>query len=75
MSAAAHTDRVVGSRIRAQREGLAMSVSSLALASGLSRVDLEHIEQGNLRPEPEQLQRVAVALDTTLSALLKVNGD
>ena len=75
MSEARHTDQMVGCRIRAQRQGRAMSVSTLALASGLSRPDLEHIEQGDRRPDPEQLQKVAAALDTTISALLKVNGD
>ena len=52
-----------------------MSLNTLALAAGLSRPDLEHIEQGYVRPDPEQLQRVAAVLETTISALLKVNGD
>ena len=75
MSEARHTDQVVGARIRAQRQGRAMSVSTLALATGLSRPNLEQIEQGDVRPEPEQLQKVAAVLETTISELLKVNLD
>ena len=71
MSSSKITDQVVGSRIGAQRRQLGLSVAESSLASGASRSDFEQIENGEKRPDPNQLSRIAAALKTTMAALLR----
>ena len=70
-SSAKTTDQIVGSRIGAQRRQLGFSISESLLASGLSRSDFEQIENGDKRPDPDQLSRIGAALKTTTAALLR----
>ena len=70
MTAAKTTDQVVGDRIGEHRRRLGLSINEASLGSGLSRPDFEQIENGEKRPEPDQLSRIAAALDTTVAALL-----
>lgn len=74
MSGARATDQVVGGRIGKQRRTLGLSVNESSIASGISRSDFEQIENGNKRPDPAQLSRIATALKTTVAALLGPEG-
>ena len=71
MTKARTTDQVVGGRIGERRRQLGLSVSETSMSSGLSKSDFEQIESGGTRPDPDQLSRIAAALDTTIAELLR----
>ena len=53
----------IGSRVAAARNRRRQSIDDLAAISGLSAIDLQLIEFGQVRPSPRQLRLLARALD------------
>jgi transcriptional regulator with XRE-family HTH domain len=68
--------RSVGSRIRALREGLDLSLRDLAERSGVSAPMLSQVERGETSPTIAIAARIAAGLDLSLSQLLRLDeGD
>lgn len=61
----------MGGRIREAREAAGMSFGELAAAAGISRGYVYRLETGKQNASIRSLSRIAVALSTTLSALLE----
>lgn len=61
----------VGRRIREVREAAGMSFGELATAAGISRGYVYRLETGQQNASIRSLSRIAVALSTSLSALLE----
>ncbi len=55
--------------LRELREKQGLSLSELAVRSGLSQPSIGYIEQGARRPTLDSLSRLAIALGTTVSAI------
>jgi XRE family transcriptional regulator, regulator of sulfur utilization len=66
---------VVGSRIRALREGMELSLRDLAEPSGVSAPMLSQVERGATSPTLAVAARIATGLDLSLSQLLRLDED
>jgi transcriptional regulator with XRE-family HTH domain len=77
VTAAAVTDPLhVGSRVRALREGMGLSLRDLAERSGVSAPMLSQVERGETSPTLQVAARMAAGLELTLSQLLRLDeGD
>jgi XRE family transcriptional regulator, regulator of sulfur utilization len=76
MAAAATETLAVGPRVRALREGMALSLRDLAERSGVSAQMLSQVERGETSPTLAVAGRVATGLELTLSQLLRLDeGD
>lgn len=67
-------DAFTGDKLRFLREGRGLSIEELAEISELSATLLVKLEQGELRPDFEQLERLAEALNFTVSFFLEKNN-
>ena len=56
-------------KVKKLREQRALSLSDLALITGLSRVTINRIENGKQRPMPRTIRKLAKALGVTVEAL------
>jgi transcriptional regulator with XRE-family HTH domain len=66
----------VGTRIRALREGMDLSLRELAERSGVSAPMLSQVERGETSPTLAVASRIAAGLELTLSQLLRLDeGD
>jgi transcriptional regulator with XRE-family HTH domain len=65
----------VGSRIRALREAMNLSLRDLAERSGVSAPMLSQVERGETSPTLAVARRVAAGLDLSLSQLLRLDED
>ena len=65
----------VGERVFVWRLALAMSRATLAEKAGLSTDYIYRLEQGWANPRLTTMQRVAMALDTTVHELMDVEGE
>jgi transcriptional regulator with XRE-family HTH domain len=65
----------VGPRIRALREGMALSLRDLAERSGVSAPMLSQVERGETSPTLAVAARIAEGLDLRLSQLLRLDED
>jgi transcriptional regulator with XRE-family HTH domain len=66
---------VVGSRIRALREAMDLSLRDLAERSGVSAPMLSQVERGTTSPTLAVAARIATGLDLSLSQLLRLDED
>ena len=71
------TDRIeVGSRVKALRDAMALSLRDLAERSGVSAPMLSQVERGDTSPTLAVANRIAAGLELTLSQLLRLDeGD
>jgi transcriptional regulator with XRE-family HTH domain len=63
----------VGTRIRALREGMGLSLRDLAERSGVSAPMLSQVERGETSPTLAVANKIAAGLDLTLSQLLRLD--
>lgn len=63
----------VGTRVRALREGLDLSLRDLAERSGVSAPMLSQVERGETSPTLAVAERIAAGLDLSLSQLLRLD--
>ena len=63
----------VGSRVRALREGMGLSLRDLAERSGVSAQMLSQVERGETSPTLAVAARIASGLELTLSQLLRLD--
>jgi XRE family transcriptional regulator, regulator of sulfur utilization len=77
MSATLAADRIdVGSRIRALREAMGLSLRDLADRSGVSAPMLSQVERGETSPTLAVAAKIAAGLELSLSQLLRLDeGD
>src|SRR5436305_5293607 len=75
MSLAAVDGRGVGSRIRALREAMDLSLRDLAERSGVSAPMLSQVERGETSPTLQVAKRIAAGLELWLSQLLRLVED
>src|SRR3954468_21255452 len=73
MAAAEPTIVRIGPRIKALREGLALSLRDLAQRTGVSAPMLSQVERGETSPTLQVATRIAGGLDLTLSQLLRLD--
>lgn len=66
------TDQIIGSRITTYRTRRGLSREALALMVTIPPRELDQIEDGDLRPEPEVMVRLAQALGATIVELMRV---
>jgi transcriptional regulator with XRE-family HTH domain len=64
---------VVGSRIRALREAMGLSLRDLGLRSGVSAPMLSQVERGETSPTLAVAGKIAAGLELTLSQLLRLD--
>jgi transcriptional regulator with XRE-family HTH domain len=65
----------VGTRIRALREAMGLSLRDLAERSGVSAPMLSQVERGETSPTLAVAARIAAGLELTLSQLLRLDED
>src|ERR1700733_14593010 len=65
----------VGSRIRALREAMDLSLRDLAERSGVSAPMLSQVERGETSPTLQVAKRIATGLELRLSQLLRLDED
>src|SRR5918999_682237 len=65
----------VGTRVRALREGMGLSLRQLAERSGVSAPMLSQVERGETSPTLSVATRIAAGLELTLSQLLRLEED
>ncbi|HEY2161861.1 MAG TPA: XRE family transcriptional regulator [Solirubrobacteraceae bacterium] len=65
----------IGSRVRALREGMDLSLRDLAERSGVSAPMLSHVERGETSPTLQVANRIAEGLELRLSQLLRLDED
>jgi transcriptional regulator with XRE-family HTH domain len=65
----------VGPRIRALREGMALSLRDLAERSGVSAPMLSQVERGETSPTLAIAAKIAAGLELSLSQLLRLDED
>jgi transcriptional regulator with XRE-family HTH domain len=65
--------RAVGSRVRALRESMDLSLRELALRSGVSAPMLSQVERGEASPTLAVAGKIAGGLELTLSQLLRLD--
>ena len=63
----------IGSRVRALREGMRLSLRDLAERSGVSAPMLSQVERGETSPTLSVASRIAAGLDLSLSQLLRLD--
>src|SRR3712207_3801210 len=63
----------VGSRVRALREGMALSLRELSERSGVSTPMLSQVERGETSPTIAVAERMAAGLELSLSQLLRLD--
>ena len=63
----------IGSRVRALREGMDLSLRDLAERSGVSAQMLSQVERGETSPTLAVASRIAAGLELTLSQLLRLD--
>src|SRR3954454_24445513 len=63
----------LGSRVRALRDGMGLSLRDLAQRSGVSAPMLSQVERGETSPTLAIAERIAAGLDLTLSQLLRLD--
>ena len=73
MSAVATQESTVGTRIRALRDAMDLSLRDLADRSGVSAPMLSQVERGETSPTLVTAERIASGLDLTLSQLLRLD--
>ena len=74
MNAVVTGERVaVGSRVKALREAMGLSLRDLAERSGVSAPMLSQVERGETSPTLTVAERIAAGLDLTLSQLLRLD--
>ncbi len=73
LGAVAQTD--VGSRVRALREAMDLSLRDLAERSGVSAPMLSQVERGETSPTLQVATRIAAGLELRLSQLLRLDED
>jgi transcriptional regulator with XRE-family HTH domain len=73
MSAVATHAPTVGTRIRALREAMDLSLRDLAELSGVSAPMLSQVERGETSPTLVTAERIAAGLDLKLSQLLRLD--
>lgn len=71
---AGHEPQVVGPRIRAARVLKRITQDELASMIGVARTTLISIESGKRPVRPEELEKIAASLDTTINRLLRKQG-
>ena len=69
------TQNGVGSRIRALREAMDLSLRDLAERSGVSAPMLSQVERGETSPTLQVATRIAAGLELRLSQLLRLDED
>jgi transcriptional regulator with XRE-family HTH domain len=62
--------RVLGARIRARREELALGQEAMALEAGLHRTYITSLERGQRNPSLETLCKVASAIQIDVGSLV-----
>jgi len=72
-TAAAVEPGAIGSRVRALREGLGLSLRELAQRSGVSATTLSEVERGHSSPTLTVAGRIADGLELSLSQLLRLD--
>jgi transcriptional regulator with XRE-family HTH domain len=65
----------IGSRVRALREAMGLSLRDLAERSGVSAPMLSQVERGETSPTLQVATRIAAGLDLRLSQLLRLDED
>jgi transcriptional regulator with XRE-family HTH domain len=75
MSTSTVTQNGVGSRIRALREAMDLSLRDLAERSGVSAPMLSQVERGETSPTLQVATRIAAGLELRLSQLLRLDED
>jgi XRE family transcriptional regulator, regulator of sulfur utilization len=75
MSAGAVSENGVGSRIKALREAMDLSLRDLAERSGVSAPMLSQVERGETSPTLQIATRIAAGLELRLSQLLRLDED
>jgi transcriptional regulator with XRE-family HTH domain len=75
MSMAAVSQNGVGSRIKALREAMDLSLRDLAERSGVSAPMLSQVERGETSPTLQVAKRIAAGLELRLSQLLRLDED
>jgi transcriptional regulator with XRE-family HTH domain len=75
MSLGAVVQNGVGSRIRALREAMDLSLRDLAERSGVSAPMLSQVERGETSPTLQVASRIAAGLELRLSQLLRLDED
>ncbi len=75
MSTVAATQSGVGSRVRALREAMDLSLRDLAERSGVSAPMLSQVERGETSPTLQVATRIAAGLELRLSQLLRLDED
>jgi transcriptional regulator with XRE-family HTH domain len=73
MATAEATHIEIGSRVRALREGMGLSLRDLAQRSGVSAPMLSQVERGDTSPTLATAGRIAAGLELTLSQLLRLD--
>jgi transcriptional regulator with XRE-family HTH domain len=69
------SNEVLGSRVRALREAMELSLRDLASRSGVSAPMLSQVERGETSPTLQVAARIASGLDLRLSQLLRLDED
>ena len=73
--ATSSADGAVGSRVRALRESMDLSLRDLSERSGVSAPMLSQVERGETSPTLAVAERIAAGLELTLSQLLRLDED
>ncbi len=71
----AAVNETVGSRVRALREAMDLSLRDLADRSGVSAPMLSQVERGETSPTLQVAERIAAGLELRLSQLLRLDED
>jgi XRE family transcriptional regulator, regulator of sulfur utilization len=75
VTAAPQAGTAVGTRVRALREGMDLSLRDLADRCGVSPPMLSQVERGETSPTLHVAARIAAGLELTLSQLLRLDED
>jgi XRE family transcriptional regulator, regulator of sulfur utilization len=75
MAAVATENGTLGTRVRALREGMDLSLRDLAARSGVSAPMLSQVERGETSPTLAVAEKIATGLELTLSQLLRLDED
>ena len=73
MEAVATENGAVGTRVRALRDSMGLSLRDLAVRSGVSAPMLSQVERGETSPTLTVAGRIASGLELTLSQLLRLD--
>ena len=75
MGAAISQNGALGTRVRALREAMGLSLRDLAERSGVSPPMLSQVERGETSPTLAIAEKIAAGLELTLSQLLRLDED